>query len=133
MRLLGLDYGDRRIGIALGDTDSKIATPWQIVEGVDFDVQVKEIQEIMIREKADAVVVGIPYSMSGEEGAQAEKTRQFIDVLRSKGIVIHEADERLSSKLADTLVRDVKRPGPRDDLAAASILQMWLERYGVSS
>jgi len=133
MRLLGIDYGDVRIGVALGDTDSKIASPWTILEHGDFDELIQKILSIMTRENAEELVVGVPYSMNGEEGEQVQKTRVLIDAIREKGILVHEEDERLSSRLADTLVRDVKRPGPRDDLAAASILQMWLERYGVSS
>ena len=133
MRVLGIDYGDRRVGIALGDTESKIATPWKIVDSDDLRVQIDAIRECYEHEKAAALVVGVPFGLNGEEGEQVQKTRFFIHALELEGFSVHEADERLSSKLADTQAKTSGARGPRDDLAAANILRTWLERYGVSS
>lgn len=134
MRLLGIDYGAKRIGVALGDTETRIASPWRVLENTGTSDAVAELTRIMAAEGAAEVVVGMPATLSGEERGQADVTRAFIKALRDGGVIVHEADERLSSKLADTHAADAgRRRGPRDDLAAAAILQTWLEQYGVSS
>ncbi len=133
MRVLGIDYGAKRIGVALGDTDSKIATPWKVIEVEGLADQVGEIRDCYQHEGASALVVGIPYTHLGQEGEQAEATRSFIKILRAEGFTVHEVDERLSTRLADTHARESGRKGATDDLAAAVLLETWLEQYGVSS
>lgn len=130
MRVLGLDYGSRRIGVALGDTESKIASPWGVITYDDrLDVLVR-LHDIAKRDLVDAIVIGVPHLTSDakKETAQMHEAREFIQDVQRWGLPVHEEDETLTTKLAATHMRERGEKGKRDDLAAAAILQGWLER-----
>ena len=134
MRILGLDVGDARIGLAISDPTGFLASPFGFVERGPSDlgniVRVAEENEIA------EIVVGLPLSMSGDSGAQAGKVRGFIRDLRSHtDLPIKTVDERLSTVQAQGMLRQSGRRrkdrqrGEIDAAAAAVILQAYLD-YG---
>jgi putative Holliday junction resolvase len=129
MRVLGIDYGSKRVGLALGDTESCLASPWGVIPNEGFDRLADRISEIADRDEAELIVVGIPRPLSDPEAKnqQVREVMEFVDVLRTAGISVQTADEALTSKLAATQAREAGIKEKRDDLAAAAILQGWLD------
>ncbi len=133
MRSMGLDVGDRRIGVALSDATGILASPFGIVERSDSEAAVAEIVEIARQHEVAVIVVGMPRTMGGSLGPQALKVRAFAELLLwATDIPLEFRDERLSTVTAKRLVgrrRDRKsRDRVRyDDAAAAVILQNYLE------
>jgi putative Holliday junction resolvase len=121
-RYLGIDYGTKRIGLALGDSITKIATPFKVVSTLaDIVLVIKE-------EDVDHLVVGVPLTMRKEKGAMHEKVEEFIsDLSDLTGLSIEQVDERLSSKAGDALVGGKKDKAPRDAIAAMLILQGYFD------
>ncbi|KAA0205755.1 Holliday junction resolvase RuvX [Candidatus Uhrbacteria bacterium] len=129
MRLLGLDYGSSRIGVALGDDVTKVATPWNVIVNEDMEDVFLRLHELAAREGAERIVVGIPRPLADQarETAQAKEIRQFIQRLRLDGFDVVEQNETLTSKIAADQVKEMGGRGKRDDLAAAAILQAYLD------
>ena len=133
MRILALDVGDSRIGLALSDPTGMLASPLGAVERgpSDLDDIIRAVEENEVVE----IVVGLPLSMSGDSGAQAGKTRAFIRDLKARtNLPIKTVDERLSTLQAQDMLRQSGRRRQRDrgrvDAAAAAvILQAYLD-YG---
>ena len=134
MRALGLDVGERRIGVASGDTDTGVAVPVGVIENTP-DAAANVLREAQSR-GADVVVVGMPYSMSGRVGPQAQVVQEFARRLEEAGLTVETVDERLSSAEAERALaggrgrgrgrRRVEK-GAVDAAAAAVILQAWLD------
>ena len=132
---LGIDYGTRRIGLAVGDDDIGVAYPISIVPATG---QVSQDALAVLRSATeydvDAYVVGLPLNMDGSEGPQAKLTRRFGKQLAAKsGKDVHYTDERLSSATADELLAPAdltrkKHKARRDAVAAQVILQTYLDR-----
>lgn len=136
MRILGLDYGAARIGIALGDTDSRIASPWKVLPHPKTMEELRaELTTIIRAEQVQALVVGMPRRLhdQAEESEQTRAVRQFVLELHALELPVFEENETWSTQLAARLMRDRGERGKRDDLAAAVILQSYLDRYGVSA
>lgn len=129
MRLLGLDYGSARIGVALGDDVTKVATPWNVIVNEDMEDVFLRLHELASREGAERIVVGIPRPLADQarETAQAKEIRQFIQRLTLDGFDVVEQNETLTSKIAADQVKEMGGRGKRDDLAAAAILQAYLD------
>ena len=133
MRALGLDVGDRRIGLALSDPTGMLASPFGFVERGPSDIA--DILRVAEENKVAEIVVGLPLSMSGSSGAQAGKVRTFIRDLKSQtDLPIRTVDERLSTVQAQGMLRQSGRRrqrdrGQLDAAAAAVILQAYLD-YG---
>ena len=134
MRALGLDVGERRIGVASGDTDTGIAVPAGVIEN-STDAVADVLREAQERDAA-VVVVGMPYSMSGRIGPQAQVVQGFVQRLQEAGLAVETVDERLSSAEAERALaggrargRGRRRPerGMVDAAAAVVILQAWLD------
>lgn len=130
MRVLGIDYGSKRVGVALGDTETKIASPWTVFTGDSRLDVLRKIHELAGREHIDTIVVGVPHPLGdrGLENEQVKETKLFIKDLEAQGVPVVEEDEALSSRLAASQMQDRGEKGKRDDLAAANILQTWLDR-----
>lgn len=130
MRVLGVDYGSARVGLALGDTETRIAAPWSVVVRKDDQQVIGEILEIAKREGVDLLVVGIPRPLANQtrETDQAQTIRFFVDRLRDAGLKVEEENETWSSSLAAKQGIEAGFHGKRDDLAAANILQGYLDR-----
>ena len=127
---MGLDVGDRRVGIALADSDVKIAVPFGFLERDEHTIQ--KITEMMLQHQVDVVVVGYPRNQSGEPTKQTEATEAFAHELGEVDIDAELVfqDESLSSVEAERRLGRVKEKGEIDAEAASIILQDYLEeRY----
>ena len=129
-RLLGLDYGTKRVGVAISDTSQIIATPYAVLQA---ESAVDDVAVIVAEEEIEAVVVGLPVSLSGEEGTSAEAARRFgDDVAARSGRNVVFVDERFTTKLAEDVLiaggmRRTKRRDIRDKMAATVMLQGHLD------
>jgi putative holliday junction resolvase len=132
-RILGLDVGSRRIGVAISDllgiTAQGLATIQRQNKRLDFEQLERVIKEYQVQE----IVVGLPLRMSGQEGIQAEKMQTFAEDLRRRfHLPVHLCDERLTSAQANRLLREtdmsIKRRGEVvDQMAAVLILQSFMD------
>lgn len=130
MRILGIDYGSARIGVALGDTDSRLASALLVIQEKTPVGALERVCALAQEEGIDTIVVGVPHVLHDPTMVteQMTKIRQFIHQLRERGFHVEEADETWSSKQAMQHVHDRGERGKRDDLAASIILQSWLDR-----
>lgn len=132
VRYLGLDVGDRWIGLALGDSEAKLTSPLRTFRRTSRQSDVEKVRRVCGEEKVGTLVVGLPRNMDGSLGVQARRTQSFADTLREIGLPVVFCDERLSSAAADEYVTAARgrrpRPGERiDHVAAAIILQDYLD------
>lgn len=128
--LVGLDIGEKRIGVAVADTGVRIAVPFSTIE-VD-GTEVQSIAEIVLREQAEILVVGYPRNQQGEATAQTRFVEAFVEQLKDLDVKIVFQDESLTSVLAEQQLMAHKRPYTKADIdaqAAALILQDYLEQY----
>ena len=134
-RILGLDYGERRIGLALSDPMGIIARPLTIIDRKKTADHISRISEIIAEKEITTIVVGLPLTLKGHYSKQTEIVLAFIDQLKSNfQIPIVAIDERLSSVAAkkSLLVQSVKagyEKGRVDETAAAIILQEYLDSH----
>lgn len=142
MRILGLDVGDKRIGVALSDPMGILASMLMVIERKANRSEFQAIADLANVHGAGMIVVGLPRSMDGTIGPQAEKTQAFAEELAGLvDIPVELSDERLSTSIADKLLRDTGKnreqiKKKRDAAAAALILQWYLDEHtsdGVSS
>lgn len=127
MRLLGIDFGTKRIGLAVGDTEIRIATPLRTL--ANDTTLWQSLIEIVRGEEIREIVVGMPHSFKEKrEAGEAERAvQQFIDELRARvPLPIKTEDERFSTHLAHRLLGSIKKD--RDAVAAAVILQSYFDR-----
>jgi putative Holliday junction resolvase len=133
-RLLGVDTGDERTGLAVCDEQGRIAVPLAIIErrGRTLDRVADEVAARAGEAEVAGIVVGLPLNMDGTEGEQARKARAFARRLAARtGLPLAFSDERLSSFSVEQALasRGERRRRPHaDDLAAAAILQAYLDR-----
>jgi putative Holliday junction resolvase len=132
-RILGLDVGERRIGVAISDPDERLAVPLRIIERQNDASAAQSIAEITEAEHVATIVVGNPISMNGSIGPQAKRVQAFAErVAGATGLPLELCDERLTSRQAvrgaPGTSRKAARSGPADDVAAAIILQTYLDR-----
>ncbi len=133
MRSLGLDVGDKRIGVALSDPGGILASSFTIIERRDEIADIKAVIDIIDQHQVGQAVVGLPRSMDGSIGQQAEKVQAFVEKLRRQTEVpVEFRDERLTTVLARRLMREASnkktKEKARDDaIAAALILQGYLD------
>jgi len=129
---MGLDIGDKRIGVALSDPGGILASPFTIVERGAVERDIEAIVDIVARQEVKQIVIGLPRSMDGTVGQQAAKVEAFVEQLRRHtDVPIEFRDERLSTVSARRLVRSGRQKGRKkvryDAAAAAVILQGYLE------
>lgn len=134
-RILALDVGDKRIGIAVSDAMRLIATPHSVYTRVGYGPDVKHIQRLCQETQANLIVCGLPRNMDGSEGFQAEKVKAFAEQLTAHGLPVVFQDERLSTvsahqALIEGGMRREDRKGTVDKVAAAVILQTYLDSQG---
>jgi putative Holliday junction resolvase len=128
MRILGIDYGEKRIGIAASDEEEKIAFEVGIVPTENF---FQQLPEIISEREIQKIVLGLPLNMSAEETEKTKEVRLFADRLKewlkssAPEIQFDFADERLSSQMASNISGSQKNI---DGLAAQVFLQSYLER-----
>lgn len=133
-RILGVDFGDRRTGLAISDVSRFLAGGIGTVSPGGIAATVKAVAEIAAEQGAIAAVVGLPRNMDGTEGSRAERCREFALMLADEaGIPVAMTDERLTTVAAsrylnETDTRGKKRKGVIDTLSAEIILQNTLDR-----
>ena len=131
-RILCLDVGDARIGVAVSDETRLISTPYSVIRHVGWGPDVRQVLDAFQKTGADYVLCGLPRNMDGTEGFQAQKVRAFAAQLEKAGMPVQFEDERLSTVSAtDALIEGgVRREDRRqyvDKVAAAVILQQHLD------
>jgi len=129
MRNLGLDIGDKRVGVALSDPEGILASPFTIIHRTDDRADVEAIINIVNQQRVERIIVGLPRSMDGSIGRQAEKVKTFTQKLSSHTEVpVEFRDERLTTVSAKRLMQEIGKKKARDDaIAAAIILQGYLD------
>ncbi len=133
MRILALDVGDKRIGLAVCDPAGVVATPLSVYERRAQAKDIAEMLRIAAQQKAEAFLVGMPVSLDGSLGPQAERTERFRQALAAASAIhVLVADERFTSVEADRLMQGsgvprAKQKGMRDAAAAAVFLQSYLD------
>lgn len=127
MRLLGIDYGEKRIGLAVGDTETKLALPRQTIKNSGSEVII-QLKKIIIDDDIETVVIGEPLSLLGLGTSQTEYTKSFVAQLKAQlEVPVVLIDERFTSQRADSSALGVNARG-RDELAAMYLLQDYLDR-----
>ncbi len=133
MRIIGLDYGEARIGVAVSDMLETIANPLDTISEHDREKQLEKVMAVIEREKAEKIVVGLPKRMDGTMGHRAEYTKEFAEELSLRcNLPLVMWDERLSSSEAHRMletggVSGKKRKTKVDKIAAVLILQTYLD------
>ena len=130
---MALDVGGRRIGVALSDSTRILASPLTTLRAEPRARALAEIAALVAQHEVATVVVGLPLTLSGEIGPQAQLVQAFADELRAAlAVPIHMFDERLTSVAAERLMQDMgvkpeRRKARIDEVAASIILQDFLE------
>ncbi|HEY5910163.1 MAG TPA: Holliday junction resolvase RuvX [Verrucomicrobiae bacterium] len=133
MRILALDHGTKRIGVAISDELKMIAQPLEYVPAEPFANFLERIKELLREKEVELVIVGMPRNMDGSYGPAALKVQDFVAALKNAvAVPIQTWDERLTSVQANRLliqghVRREKRKEKVDKMAAAILLQGYLE------
>ena len=125
MRVLALDYGAARTGVAVSDATGTLARPVGVVERAASEAGLDQVVALVAEHEAELVVVGLPLTLRGERGAQARVTEAFVEALRARlQIPVETEDERFTTALA----QQTGGRAPEDAVAAAHLLQGWLGR-----
>ncbi len=134
MKWLGLDIGEKRIGVAVSDEDEKFAFPLMVLERRSLALDVQAVLDLVLTHDVRGIVVGLPLELSGESGSAVHRTQRFVTALtqRFSGELILE-DERFSTTTAERVLLEADTSRKRrkevvDKLAASVILQQYLER-----
>lgn len=139
MRILALDHGSQRIGVAISDELRMLAHPREFIPAEPFANVVERLKTLVREQEVELIVVGMPRNMDGSYGEAATKVREFVTVLREViCIPVRTWDERLSSVAAQRALKEAGRHGSKnirkrvDQSAAAVILQSYLDSLGTA-
>ncbi len=138
MRILGLDHGSRRIGIALSDELKMIAQPLEYVAAQPFTEVVARLKQLIQEKEVELIVVGMPRNMDGTYGPAAERVQEFVSELKKViPLRIKKWDERLTTSQANRVLLEAdvgrkKRKQMVDKMAAAILLQSYLDAQSSS-
>ncbi len=133
MKCLGIDYGERRIGLSFGD-DLGVALPLPALIEASFDQRLEGMTDVVKEKGITDLVVGYPYNMDGSIGFKAQEVDQFIEKLENLfDLPVHRIDERLTSEEASKHLKkgrddELRRSGKIDSMAACLILQDFLNQ-----
>ena len=132
-RVLGIDYGDSRIGLAMSDPLKIIASPFKTIRNEGNEKCLQVFQSLIKEKDVEAIVVGLPIGLKGQETVQTKKVREFANLLYTLKLPIHLEDERLSSVSAEKsmIQQNIKtghNKGLIDQRAAAIVLQQFLDK-----
>ena len=133
-RFLAIDYGARRVGLALSDPLKMIASPYRTIIKKNNTILIEEIERIIAAEDVELTIIGLPLGMAGQKTEQTKKVEEFVDKLTDRGIIIKYEDERWSSVAAKRSMKEQNiKSGYNKDLvdqtAAAIFLQQYLDRH----
>jgi putative Holliday junction resolvase len=124
VKVVALDYGSARTGVAVSDPTGTIARPFGVVERAASKAGLERLARIVREEGAERVVVGLPLTLRGEHGAQARETDSFVEALRAAlDVPVESYDERFTTGLAASVGSD---DAPEDARAAAHLLSSYL-------
>ena len=125
MKVVALDFGAARTGVAVSDETGTLARPVGIVEQAATPTGLARLAELVSEHEAELVLVGLPLTLRGERGEQARATEAFVEALRDRvAVPVETYDERFTT----TLAQQTASRAPEDAVAAAHLLQGWLER-----
>jgi putative holliday junction resolvase len=127
VKVIALDYGAARTGVAVSDATGTIATPLGVVERVASAGGLERIRELVQEHEADRVVVGLPLTLRGEHGAQARETEAFAEAL---GAVLDVPIDRYDERFTTAIAAHGAGGAPEDARAAAHLLEGYLARVG---
>lgn len=133
MKIMAVDYGDSRTGLAMSDPGEILASPLETVFEKDFDRCVEKVAQIAEERKAELIIVGNPVNMNGTIGERSEKCTLFAEKLRALvGVEVEMWDERSSTVTAISYMNEINKRGKKrkavlDQAAAAVILDSYLE------
>lgn len=134
---MGIDYGLKRMGIAMTDIMQTMATPFDTIESLSLKENALKILEIAENNDVSIIVLGLPVNMNGSEGEMAATVRKLIEIIKSvSNIKVETIDERLTTVQAERIlineagISREKRQGLKDKIAAALILQTYLDIQG---
>ena len=132
-RALGIDFGTKRVGLALSDRSNMIASPYKTLNYVSEKDLITQLEIIVTKNDIEILVLGLPINMKGEDTAQTIKVRYFKEILSTLRIPIVYEDERLSSVSAinSLMLQNVKTGHNKSEIdktAAAIILQQYLDK-----
>jgi putative holliday junction resolvase len=123
VKVLALDYGSARTGVAVSDPTGTVARPLEVVREAATEAGLARLVELAREENVERIIVGLPITLRGEHGAQAEETDRFVELLRAAtDLPVESFDERFTTKLADA--SDAK--AEQDSVAAAHLLTSYL-------
>jgi putative Holliday junction resolvase len=126
VKVVALDFGTARTGVAVSDPTGTLARPLGVVERAATDEGLRRLAEIVREEEAELVVVGLPLTLRGEHGEQARATERFVQALRKVvSVPVESFDERFTTALASIAGGDA----PEDARAAAHLLSSYLELH----
>jgi len=121
---MALDYGSARTGVAVSDATGTVARPLCTVQRAATEAGIRRLAELVAEERPERVVVGLPLTLRGEQGAQAEETARFVEALRAVvSVPVESFDERFTTALAAS---GPPSRAPEDARAAAHLLESWL-------
>lgn len=133
MRILAIDHGTKRMGIAVSDALKMIAQPLEFIPAEPFDAFLERLRVVLKEQEVEQILVGLPRNMDGSYGPAAQKVREFIAVLKDvTALPITGWDERLTSVQANRFLQDAgvrvrNRRDKVDGVAAAVLLQSYLD------
>jgi putative Holliday junction resolvase len=133
MRILAIDHGSKRIGIAVSDELKMIAQPLEFIPAAPFPAFLARLNELINEKEVELILIGMPRNMDGSYGPAAEKVQEFVEALKSLvSVPVKLWDERLTSAQANRVliqgnVRRDKRKEKVDAMAAAILLQSYLD------
>jgi putative holliday junction resolvase len=123
VKVLALDYGSARTGVAVSDPTGTVARPLGVVERAASEDGIARLVELAREEDVERIVVGLPITLRGEHGAQAEETDRFVELLRAAvDLPVESFDERFTTKLA----KAGETRAEQDAVAAAHLLSSYL-------
>jgi putative Holliday junction resolvase len=123
VKVLALDYGSARTGVAVSDPTGTVARPLGVVERAASEAGIARLVELAREEDVERIVVGLPITLRGEHGAQAEETERFVELLRAAvDLPVESFDERFTTKLAEA----GETQAEQDAVAAAHLLSSYL-------
>ena len=133
MKYLGIDFGEKRVGLALGDDAVKVASPFRVIDNNGIDMLLVELAELIETEDIKQIVVGVPYSLKESKGKVGKQEQVVIDFITRLGMAttvpIAREDERFTSAQVDKLMAGEKLPnGKRDAVSAMIILQSYIDK-----
>jgi putative Holliday junction resolvase len=133
MRILGLDHGTRRIGVAVSDETKTIATPLEFIPAEAMDKVIERLQQLIRERDVELILIGMPRNMDGSYGPATEKVKEFIAAIQPHITApVKTWDERLTSVMANRAllegnIRRDQRKQKVDKMAAAILLQSYLD------